>query len=176
MSITITHKILAAHCGRDEVRPGEIIMADVDLALGNDITAPIAIKILRERGIKRVFDRDKIALVPDHFAPNKDIASAQQCKELRDFARDFEITHYFELGEMGVEHALLPEKGLVLPGDLVIGADSHTCTYGALGAFSMGVGSTDLAGAMKWLQCNGRRAILLRICHAHLSSDRFASR
>ena len=148
MPMTITQKILATHCGRDEVLPGEIIMADVDLALGNDITAPIAIKILRERDIKRVFHRDKIALVPDHFAPNKDIASAQQCKELRDFARDFGITHYFELGEMGVEHALLPEKGLVLPGDLVIGADSHTCTYGALGAFSMGVGSTDLAGAM----------------------------
>lgn len=148
MSMTITQKILAAHSGQDEVRPGEIIMADVDLALGNDITAPIAIKILRERGITEVFDRNKIALVPDHFAPNKDIASAQQCKELRDFARDFGIKHYFELGEMGVEHALLPEKGLVLPGDLVIGADSHTCTYGALGAFSMGVGSTDLAGAM----------------------------
>ncbi|UCG37699.1 MAG: 3-isopropylmalate dehydratase large subunit [bacterium] len=148
MAQTITQKILAAHCGRQEVHPGEIIMADVDLALGNDITAPIAIRILRERGIKEVFDRDKIALVPDHFAPNKDIASAQQCKDLRDFARDYAITHYFELGEMGVEHALLPEKGLVLPGDLVVGADSHTCTYGALGAFSMGVGSTDLAGAM----------------------------
>jgi 3-isopropylmalate/(R)-2-methylmalate dehydratase large subunit len=148
MPMTITQKILAAHCGREEVHAGEIIMADVDLALGNDITAPIAIKILREQGIKKVFNRDKIALVPDHFAPNKDIASAQQCKELRDFSRDYGITHYFELGEMGVEHALLPEKGLVLPGDLVIGADSHTCTYGALGAFSMGVGSTDLAGAM----------------------------
>ena len=148
MAQTITQKILAAHCGRDEVHPGEIIMADIDLALGNDITAPISIRILRERGIKEVFDKDRIALVPDHFAPNKDIASAQQCKELRNFAHDFGITHYFELGEMGVEHALLPEKGLVLPGDLVIGADSHTCTYGALGAFSMGVGSTDLAGAM----------------------------
>ncbi len=148
MSMTISQKILAAHSGRDEVRPGEIILADVDLALGNDITAPIAIGILRKQGIKKVFDRDKIALVPDHFTPNKDIASAQQCKELREFARDYRITHYFELGEMGVEHALLPEKGLVLPGDLVIGADSHTCTYGALGAFSMGGGSTDLAGAM----------------------------
>ena len=148
MGQTITQKILAAHCGRDEVHPGEIIMADIDLALGNDITAPISIKILRERGIKEVFDRDRVALVPDHFAPNKDIASAQQCKDLREFARDFDITHYFELGEMGVEHALLPEKGLALPGELIIGADSHTCTYGALGAFSMGVGSTDLAGAM----------------------------
>lgn len=148
MSMTITQKILAAHCGRDQVTPGEILMADVDLALGNDITAPISIKILREQGVKEVFDRNKIALVPDHFAPNKDIASAQQCKELREFAGEFDITHYFELGEMGVEHALLPEKGLVVPGDLVIGADSHTCTYGALGAFSTGVGSTDLAGAM----------------------------
>jgi 3-isopropylmalate/(R)-2-methylmalate dehydratase large subunit len=148
MSMTITQKILAAHCGRDEVHPGEIIMADVDLALGNDITAPISIKILRENGISEVFDKDKIVLVPDHFAPNKDIASAQQCKDLREFAHEFDITHYFELGEMGVEHALLPEKGLVVPGDLVVGADSHTCTYGALGAFSMGVGSTDFAGAM----------------------------
>jgi len=121
MPMTITQKILAAHCGREKVHPGEIIMADIDLALGNDITAPISIKILRERGIKKVFDRDKIALVPDHFAPNKDIASAQQCKELQDFAREYGITHYFELGEMGVEHALLPEKGLVLPGELIIG-------------------------------------------------------
>ncbi|UCF30674.1 MAG: 3-isopropylmalate dehydratase large subunit [bacterium] len=148
MAMTITQKILAAHAGLDSVHPGEIIMAEVDLALGNDITAPIAISILREKGIQRVFDRDRIALVPDHFAPNKDIASAEQCRQMREFARDFDITHYFELGEMGIEHALLPEKGLVLPGDLVVGADSHTCTYGALGAFSMGVGSTDLAGAM----------------------------
>jgi len=148
MGMTITQKILAAHCGRDEVRAGEIVMADVDLALGNDITAPIAIGIIREKGISKVFDRDKVALVPDHFVPNKDIASAQQVKVLRDFAREYGITNFFELGEMGVEHALLPEKGLVLPGDLVIGADSHTCTYGALGAFSTGVGSTDLAGAM----------------------------
>jgi len=148
MPMTITEKILAAHTGRDSVYPGEIIMADVDLALGNDITAPIAINILRENGIEKVFDRDKIALVPDHFTPNKDIASAEQCRQMREFAHDYDITHYFELGEMGIEHALLPEKGLVLPGDLVVGADSHTCTYGALGAFSMGVGSTDLAGAM----------------------------
>ncbi len=148
MSMTITQKILAAHAGRDSVHPGEIIMADVDLALGNDVTAPIAIKILRDNEISKVFDRDKIALVPDHFAPNKDIASAEQCRQMREFAHDYDITHYFELGEMGIEHALLPEKGLVLPGDLVVGADSHTCTYGALGSFSMGVGSTDLAGAM----------------------------
>lgn len=148
MPMTITEKILAAHAGRDKVHPGEIVMAGIDLALGNDITAPIAIKILRENGIDEVFDKDKIALVPDHFTPNKDIASAEQCRELREFAHDYDITHYFELGEMGVEHALLPEQGIVLPGDLVLGADSHTCTYGGLGAFSTGVGSTDLAGAM----------------------------
>ncbi|MFV1956907.1 MAG: 3-isopropylmalate dehydratase large subunit [bacterium] len=148
MGMTITEKILAAHADRDIVHPGEIIMARIDLALGNDITAPIAIKILRDNGIDEVFDRDKIALVPDHFTPNKDIASAEQCKVLREFAHDYDITHYFELGEMGVEHALLPEQGIVLPGDLVLGADSHTCTYGGLGAFSTGVGSTDLAGAM----------------------------
>ncbi len=148
MGLTITEKILAAHCGRDAVAPGEMVMARVDLALGNDITAPIAIGILRANGIRQVWDPDRVALVPDHFTPNKDIASARQCKVLRDFARDYRITHYFDQGEVGVEHALLPEKGLVLPGDLVIGADSHTCTYGALGAFSTGVGSTDLAGAM----------------------------
>jgi len=148
MPLTVTEKILAAHAGRDSVVPGEIVMARVDLALGNDITAPIAIDILRRNGVKEVWDRDRVALVPDHFTPNKDIASAQQCKALRDFARDYGITHYFDQGEVGVEHALLPERGLVLPGDLVIGADSHTCTYGALGAFSTGVGSTDLAGAM----------------------------
>ena len=148
MPMTITQKILAAHSGRDSVHPGEIIMAEVDLALGNDITAPIAIRILRENGIEEVFDKDRIALVPDHFAPNKDIASAEQCRQMREFAHDYDITNYFELGEMGVEHVLLPEKGLVLPGDLVLGADSHTCTYGALGAFSTGVGSTDFAGAM----------------------------
>jgi len=148
MGMTITEKILAAHTDRDTVHPGEIIMARIDLALGNDITAPIAIKILRENGIKDVFDKTKIALVPDHFVPNKDIESAEQCKILREFAHEHDITHYFELGEMGVEHALLPEQGIVLPGDLVLGADSHTCTYGGLGAFSTGVGSTDLAGAM----------------------------
>ncbi len=148
MPMTITEKILAAHSDRDTVHPGEIIMARIDLALGNDITAPIAIKILRDNGIDEVFDKDKIALVPDHFTPNKDIASAEQCKVLREFAHDYDISHYFELGEMGVEHALLPEQGIVLPGDLVLGADSHTCTYGGLGAFSTGVGSTDLAGAM----------------------------
>jgi len=145
MGMTITEKILAAHCGKKEVVPGELIMADVDLALANDVTAPLAIKEFEKSGAKAVFDKDKIALVPDHFTPNKDINSAEQAKILRNFAKKHNITHYFEIGEMGVEHALLPEKGIVLPGDLVIGADSHTCTYGALGAFATGVGSTDIA-------------------------------
>lgn len=145
MGMTITEKILADHCGKKFVSPGELIMADVDLALANDVTAPLAIKEFEKTGATTVFDKDKIALVPDHFTPNKDINSAEQAKILREFARKNNITHYFEIGEMGVEHALLPEKGLVLPGDLIIGADSHTCTYGALGAFSTGVGSTDVA-------------------------------
>lgn len=145
MGMTIAEKILAAHCGKEMVVPGEIIYADVDVALGNDITAPIAISEFKKCGCKGVFDPEKIVLVPDHFVPNKDIKSAEHAKILRQFAKDQNLTHYFELGEMGVEHALLPEKGIVLPGDLVIGADSHTCTYGALGAFSTGVGSTDLA-------------------------------
>ncbi len=148
MTMTIAQKILAAHCGRESVSPGEIVMARVDLALGNDITAPIAIKVFQEAGAENVFDREKIALVLDHFTPNKDIAAAQQCKTVRDFARARKITNFFDVGTMGIEHALLPELGLVLPGDLVIGADSHTCTYGALGAFATGVGSTDLAAAM----------------------------
>jgi 3-isopropylmalate/(R)-2-methylmalate dehydratase large subunit len=131
-----------------EVRPGMLINAKIDIALGNDITAPIAIQEFRKAGGKKVFDKNKVVLIPDHFTPNKDINSAQQCKVLRDFARDQGITHYYEVGVMGIEHALLPEEGIVLPGDLVIGADSHTCTYGALGAFSTGVGSTDLAAAM----------------------------
>lgn len=145
MGMTITEKILAAHCGKKEVVPGELIMANVDLALANDVTAPLAIKEFEKTGVSQVFDKEKIALVPDHFTPNKDINSAEQAKILRDFAKKHNIKHYFEIGEMGVEHALLPEKGIVLPGDLVIGADSHTCTYGALGAFATGVGSTDIA-------------------------------
>ncbi len=145
--MTITEKILAAHAGREKVEPGELITARVDIALANDITAPIAIKKFRESGAKKVFNKDSVALVPDHFAPNKDIESAEQCKMLRDFAREQNLTHYFEIGEMGVEHALLPEQGIVVPGDVVIGADSHTCTYGGLGAFSTGMGSTDLAAA-----------------------------
>ncbi len=146
--MTITEKILAAHAGVDRVEPGQIINVRVDVALGNDITAPIAIREFRKAGAERVFDRERVVLVPDHFAPNKDIASAEQCKVLREFAKEQDLAHYFETGEMGVEHALLPEQGLVVPGDVVIGADSHTCTYGGLGAFSTGVGSTDLAAAM----------------------------
>ncbi|HZK18179.1 MAG TPA: 3-isopropylmalate dehydratase large subunit [Clostridia bacterium] len=146
--MTITEKILAAHAGKDKVEPGELINARVDLALGNDITAPLAIEEFRKIGVDNIFDRDRVALVPDHFVPNKDIKSAEQAKVLREFAREQEITNYFEAGRMGIEHCLLPEQGLVAPGELIIGADSHTCTYGALGAFSTGVGSTDLAAAM----------------------------
>ena len=148
MGMTITEKILCAHTDLKEVRPGMLINARVDIALGNDITAPIAIAEFEKTGVKKVFDRDKVVLVPDHFTPNKDINSAEQSKILRDFARKQALTHYYEVGEVGVEHALLPEQGVVLPGDLIIGADSHTCTYGALGAFSTGVGSTDFAAAM----------------------------
>ncbi len=148
MGMTITEKILAAHAGTDRVSPGDLINAKVDVALGNDITAPIAIRQFRAVGAKKVFDRDRVILVPDHFAPNKDIQSAMQVQFVRDFAKEQELTYFFDGGEMGVEHALLPEKGLVLPGDLVIGADSHTCTYGGIGAFSTGMGSTDLAAAM----------------------------
>ena len=145
---TITEKILAKHAGAKAVTAGELINAKIDIALGNDITAPIAIREFRKAGAKKVFNRNKIVLVPDHFTPNKDIKSAEQCKILREFAPEQRLTHYYDGGEVGVEHALLPEKGVVVPGDLVIGADSHTCTYGALGAFSTGVGSTDLAAVM----------------------------
>jgi 3-isopropylmalate/(R)-2-methylmalate dehydratase large subunit len=148
VGMTITEKILARHADMDDVCPGMLISARVDMALGNDITAPIAIDAFKKTGGVHVFDRDKVALIPDHFTPNKDIDSAQQCKIVRAFAKEQGITHYYEVGEVGIEHALLPEKGIVLPGDLVIGADSHTCTYGALGAFATGVGSTDLAAAM----------------------------
>ncbi len=146
--MTITEKILAAHAGLDRVEPGDLIDANVDIALGNDITAPISIEQFYKSGAKKVFDKEKVVLIPDHFVPNKDIKSAMQAKMLRDFANEQELTHFYDAAEMGVEHALLPEKGIVLPGDLVIGADSHTCTYGGLGAFSTGVGSTDLAAAM----------------------------
>lgn len=148
MGMTMTQKILAAHAGLDKVSAGQLIEADLDLVLGNDVTAPVAIHEMEKMTIKKVFDKDKIALVPDHFTPNKDIKSAEHCKCVREFAKDQDITNYFEIGEMGIEHALLPEKGLVVAGDAVIGADSHTCTYGALGAFSTGVGSTDMAAGM----------------------------
>lgn len=146
--MTITEKIFAKHAGVKEVTPGELVNAKIDIALGNDITAPIAINEFRRIGAKKVFNRNKVVLIPDHFTPNKDIKSATQVKTLREFAIEHKLKHYYEGGDVGVEHALLPEKGIVVPGDLVIGADSHTCTYGALGAFSTGVGSTDLAAAM----------------------------
>jgi 3-isopropylmalate/(R)-2-methylmalate dehydratase large subunit len=148
MGMTITEKILADHAGLDSVKPGELLQCRVDIALANDITAPIAIKEFRRIGAKKVFDKERVVLVPDHFAPNKDIASAEQVKILREFAREQSLTHFWDVGRMGIEHNLLPEQGVVGPGDLVIGADSHTCTYGALGAFAAGVGSTDLAAAM----------------------------
>lgn len=148
MGMTITEKILCHHTDLKEIHPGMLINARVDIALGNDITAPIAIAEFRKAGGLKVFDRDKVVLIPDHFTPNKDIDAAQQCKFIREFAREQKLTHYYDVGEAGIEHALLPEQGIVLPGDLVIGADSHTCTYGALGAFATGVGSTDLAAAM----------------------------
>lgn len=148
MGMTIAEKLLAAHCKENELHPGQFILADVDIALGNDITAPLAIEEFRAIGADKVFDKTRVVLVPDHFAPNKDIKSAEQCKFLRQFAKEQKLDNYFEVGQMGIEHALLPEQGLVGPGDLVIGADSHTCTYGALGAFATGVGSTDLAFTM----------------------------
>jgi 3-isopropylmalate/(R)-2-methylmalate dehydratase large subunit len=151
--VTITEKILAAHSGKDKVSAGELINAKLDVILANDITAPISIKEFNKIGAKDVFDKDKIALIPDHFAPQKDIKAAEQCKMLREFSREHDLSLYFEVGRMGIEHALLPEQGIVLPGDLVIGADSHTCTYGALGAFSTGVGSTDVASAMATGEC-----------------------
>jgi 3-isopropylmalate/(R)-2-methylmalate dehydratase large subunit len=148
MGSSITEKILAAHCGKKVVEPGEFIEPKVDIALANDVTAPLAIKEFRNSGAKKVFDKNKIVLVMDHFTPNKDILSAQHVKFIREFAKEQKIRHYYEGGNVGVEHALLPEKGIVVPGDIVVGADSHTCTYGALGAFSTGVGSTDIAAAM----------------------------
>lgn len=148
MRQTITQKILAVHCGREAVEPGELINARLDLVLGNDITAPIAIQEFEKIGAETVFDREKVALVPDHSTPNKDIKSAQLVKTMREFARKHKITNFFEVGRMGIEHTLIPDSGLVVPGDVVIGADSHTCTYGALGAFSTGVGSTDMAAGM----------------------------
>ncbi len=148
MGMTMTQKILAAHAGLDSVVAGQLIEADLDLVLGNDITSPVAIHEIEKMKVDGVFHKDKIALVMDHFVPNKDIKSAEHCKCVREFAGKNEITNYFDVGQMGIEHALLPEKGLVVAGDCIIGADSHTCTYGAVGAFSTGVGSTDMAAGM----------------------------
>ena len=148
MSMTMTQKILAAHAGLDSVEAGQLILANVDRVLGNDITSPVAIREFDRIGAKDVFDKNKVTMVMDHFAPNKDIKAAVQCKMCRDFCNEHEVVHFYDVGRMGIEHALLPEKGLVVAGDVVVGADSHTCTYGALGAFSTGVGSTDMACAM----------------------------
>ena len=148
MGMTMTEKILAYHAGKDKVEAGELISCKVDAVLANDITGPVAINEFKKIGVREVFDRDRVYLVPDHFTPNKDIKSAEQAKILRDFASEQNLTYYFEIGKMGIEHVLLPEEGLVLPGEVIIGADSHTCTYGGLGAFATGVGSTDLAAAM----------------------------
>ncbi|MBQ9743843.1 MAG: 3-isopropylmalate dehydratase large subunit [Clostridia bacterium] len=148
MSMTMTQKILAEHAGLDKVEAGQLILVSVDRVLGNDITSPVAIREYEKIGVKGVYDRDKVTMVMDHFAPNKDIKAAVQCKMCRDFCDKEQITHFYDVGRMGIEHALLPEKGLVVPGNVVIGADSHTCTYGAIGAFSTGVGSTDMACGM----------------------------
>lgn len=148
MGMTMVEKIIAAHTDYDTVKPGQIVNARVDMVLGNDVTTPVAIKEFEKIGVDRVFDKDRVALVPDHFTPNKDIKSAEHAKMLREFARKYSITNYFEIGQMGIEHCLLPEKGLALPGEIIVGADSHTCTYGALNALATGVGSTDIAAAM----------------------------
>lgn len=148
MPMNITEKIFAKHAGLKEVKAGDLITAKVDITLANDITGPVAIKEFKRIGVDKVFDRERVVFVPDHFVPNKDIKSAEQAKMLRDFANEQNLVHYFDVGRMGIEHALLPEKGIVTAGDLIIGADSHTCTYGAIGAFATGVGSTDLACAM----------------------------
>ncbi|MFH1304818.1 MAG: 3-isopropylmalate dehydratase large subunit [Candidatus Omnitrophota bacterium] len=165
MGYTITEKILLSHVpGAKTIAPGDFIKAKVDLCLGNDITSPIAIREFRSLGRKRVFNRKRIALVPDHFLPAKDMKSANQAKIVKEFAEEFGITNYFELGQMGVEHALLPERGLILPGDLMIGADSHTCTHGALGAFATGMGSTDLAFAMAFGECWMKVPETIKLC------------
>ena len=148
MGMTMTQKILASHAGLDKVEAGQLINVRLDLVMGNDVTSPVAINEMKAKGFSDVFDREKIALVMDHFTPNKDIKSAEHCKQVRQFAREYKIKNFFDVGQMGIEHALLPEKGIVISGDTVIGADSHTCTYGALGAFSTGVGSTDMAAGM----------------------------
>ena len=146
--MTMTQKILARHAGLEEVKAGQLIEARLDLVLGNDITTPVAITEFEKAGLTQVFDKDKIAIVLDHSTPCKDIKSAQLCVQAREFAKKYHITHFYDVGQAGIEHALLPEKGLTAPGEVIIGADSHTCTYGALGAFSTGVGSTDMAAGM----------------------------
>ena len=148
MASTLAEKILASHAALEKVYPGQFLDVSVDIVLSNDITAPIAIREFEKLGVEQVFDRERVVMVPDHFAPNKDIKSAEQCRVMRQFARNQDLDHYFEVGRMGIEHVLLPEQGLVVPGDVVVGADSHTCTYGALGAFATGMGSTDIAVAM----------------------------
>ncbi|ADQ14849.1 3-isopropylmalate dehydratase large subunit [Halanaerobium hydrogeniformans] len=148
MGMTMIEKIIAAHTEHDELKPGQIVNAEVDIVLGNDITTPVAIEEFNKIGVETVFDKDRVVIVPDHFAPSKDIQAAEQVKMLREFARKHELTNFFEIGQMGIEHVLLPEKGLALPGEIIVGADSHTCTYGALGALGTGVGSTDMAAAM----------------------------
>jgi 3-isopropylmalate/(R)-2-methylmalate dehydratase large subunit len=153
MGMTMTQKILAAHAGLETVKAGQLIEANLDLVLGNDITTPVAVNEFKKFGTDKVFSKSQIAIVPDHFTPNKDIKAAEQVKYIREFAQNMEIENFFEVGEMGIEHCLLPEKGLVVAGDVVIGADSHTCTYGALGAFSTGIGSTDMAAGMATGKC-----------------------
>ena len=153
MGMTMTQKILASHSGLESVKAGQLIEADLDLVLGNDITSPVAVNEFYKLKLEKVFDKDKVAIVPDHFTPNKDIKAAEQNKIIREFAKEKDITNYFDVGEMGIEHCLIPEKGLVVAGDVVIGADSHTCTYGALGAFSTGIGSTDMAAGMAIGKC-----------------------
>ena len=148
MGMTMVEKIIAAHTEFDQVKPGQIVNAKVDMVLGNDVTTPVAIKEFNKIGVDKVFDKEKVSIVPDHFTPNKDIKSAEHAKMIRKFAHKYEITNYFEIGQMGIEHCLLPEKGLALPGEIIVGADSHTCTYGALNALATGVGSTDIAAAM----------------------------
>ena len=148
MGMTMTQKILAAHAGLDSVVAGQLIRANLDMVLGNDITSPVAINEFEKAGFSGVFDKSKVSMVMDHFTPNKDIKAAEQCKQCRTFARKFDLDNFYDVGNMGIEHALLPEKGLVAAGECIIGADSHTCTYGALGAFSTGVGSTDMAAGM----------------------------
>jgi 3-isopropylmalate/(R)-2-methylmalate dehydratase large subunit len=148
MGMTMIEKIIAAHTEYDELKPGQIVNARVDMVLGNDITTPVAIKEFNKIGVDTVFDKDRVVIVPDHFSPSKDIKAAEQIKMIREFSRKHELTNFFEIGQMGIEHVLLPEKGLALPGEIIIGADSHTCTYGALGALGTGVGSTDMAAAM----------------------------